>query len=77
MEHFQKKQAKIKNSIKKQGRGRPKKAPDEKKIAYNTRLRPHILKWLRKNPKPASQLIDSALINTFPEINNEDMKRGK
>jgi len=53
---------------KNRGRGRPKMDPSDRKVIYTTRLKPFILKWLRKHPMPASQLIETALENTFPEI---------
>ena len=47
-------------------RGRPRVL--NKRIQYNIRLKPYMLKWLRTHPDPAIRLIETALENTFPEI---------
>ena len=61
---FIKEQSIFQHGGKRIGAGRPK--GKNSKRGYYTRLAPDILVWLRAHKTPASQLIEFALLETFP-----------
>jgi len=50
---------------KRTGGGRKPLPQDKKRVQFNVRLHPAILAYLREQPEPVAQLIESALIEKY------------